>query len=132
VVSLAAPVQPEHSARHISPQEFHSMLQSASAASSSTAAAAAAAAAATEAAQQPPVVLLDARNVYESAIGRFSADNCEVLLPSTRQFSDLPKWIDSHLDQLAGRRVMMYCTGGVRLALISPNARYCFARVHAM
>jgi UPF0176 protein len=83
------------------------MLQSASEPSTSTVAA-------TETAQQPPVVLLDARNVYESAIGRFTADNCEVLLPSTRQFSDLPKWIDSHLEQLAGRRVMMYCTGGVR------------------
>jgi predicted sulfurtransferase len=125
VVSLAAPVQPEHSARHISPQEFHSMLQSASTASSSTPTPTAAAAA--EAAQQPSVVLLDARNVYESAIGRFTADNCEILLPSTRQFSDLPKWIDSHLDQLAGRRVMMYCTGGVRsvLKLTAYTTNFC-------
>jgi UPF0176 protein len=90
------------------------MLQSASTPRTSTTASAATAATETETAQQPPVVLLDARNVYESAIGRFTADNCKVLLPSTRQFSDLPKWIDSHLEQLAGRRVMMYCTGGVR------------------
>ena len=34
--------------------------------------------------------------------------------PKLRQFSELPDWIMSHADQLKDRRIMMYCTGGVR------------------
>ncbi|CAM9815405.1 unnamed protein product, partial [Hapterophycus canaliculatus] len=45
-------------------------------------------------------VLLDVRNVYETSIGHFSAEGVERLDPKTRQFSDLPKWVDDNADRL--------------------------------
>ena len=60
------------------------------------------------------VVVIDARNVYESRIGRFAAPGVETLCPNIRQFSDLPRWIESVLPQIAHKKVLMYCTGGVR------------------
>lgn len=38
----------------------------------------------------------------------------ETLKPPTRCFSDWPAWLDQKLPMLAGKRVLMYCTGGVR------------------
>ena len=103
VVSLGVPEQMaplSESGRHVSPREFHELLHGASADSRTASIA--------------PVVLLDARNVYESRIGHFEAPNVETLLPPTRQFTDLPSYLDAHLDRLRGRKVLMYCTGGVR------------------
>ena len=60
------------------------------------------------------LVVIDARNVYESRIGRFAAPGVETLCPNIRQFSDLPRWIESVLPQIAHKKVLMYCTGGVR------------------
>ncbi len=35
--------------------------------------------------------------------------------PELRQFSDLRAWLEANAhQQLAGRKVLMYCTGGVR------------------
>jgi len=79
---------------HLSPAEFHNALG--------------------DSAQD--TVLIDCRNVYESNIGHFegSSSDCELLLPNTRQFSDFPRWVDDNAGRLEGRRIMMYCTGGVR------------------
>ncbi|CAM9357250.1 unnamed protein product [Scytosiphon promiscuus] len=68
-------------------------------------------------------VLLDVRNVYETSIGHFSAEGVERLDPKTRQFSDLPKWVDENANHLRGKRVLMYCTGGVRCELASALIR---------
>lgn len=38
----------------------------------------------------------------------------ELLDPQLRQFSELPEWVVANAEQLRNRRVMMYCTGGVR------------------
>lgn len=44
--------------------------------------------------------------------------------PRTRCFSDLPAWLDEHAyDKLAGRTVLMYCTGGVRCERASAYLR---------
>ncbi len=37
-----------------------------------------------------------------------------LLDPRTRCFSELPQWLESHAPQLKDKRVLMYCTGGVR------------------
>ncbi|CAM9305848.1 unnamed protein product, partial [Ectocarpus sp. 8 AP-2014] len=75
-------------------------------------------------AEEKEAVLLDVRNVYETSIGRFSVEGIETLDPKTRQFSDLPKWVDENADQrLMGKRVLMYCTGGVRCELASALVR---------
>lgn len=55
-------------------------------------------------------VILDARNEYEHAIGRFDG----AILPPIRQFSDFARFIQHNHDLFDGKRVLMYCTGGVR------------------
>lgn len=59
---------------------------------------------------QGNVVVLDARNQYEHAIGRFDG----AVLPQIRQFSEFPDFVAQNKDLFTGKRVLMYCTGGVR------------------
>lgn len=53
------------------------------------------------------LVLLDARNLYETRIGKFNVPNVETLDPCIRQYSDLTLWIDNNSDQLRGKNVLM-------------------------
>lgn len=53
------------------------------------------------------LILLDARNLYETRIGKFKISNVETLDPEIRQYSDLPAWIDEHSEQLRGKQVLM-------------------------
>lgn len=59
---------------------------------------------------KPDIVLLDARNEYESAIGHFDG----AILPPIRQFSDFAPFVRRYANHFEGKRVLMYCTGGVR------------------
>lgn len=56
---------------------------------------------------QNQFVLLDARNLYETRIGKFQATNVETLDPKIRQYSDLPSWIDEHTEKLHGKHILM-------------------------
>lgn len=56
------------------------------------------------------LVILDARNNYESRIGKFKG----AITPDIRSFHDFPKYIDQNLEQFKNKEVLMYCTGGVR------------------
>ncbi|KAG0576547.1 hypothetical protein KC19_5G088800 [Ceratodon purpureus] len=86
----------------VSPGEFHDLLQQ----------------------PHPSCVLIDARNVYETRIGKFCPPpHVEFLDPLLRQYSDLPGWLDAHQEQLRNKRVLMYCTGGVRCELASSYLR---------
>ena len=60
--------------------------------------------------------LIDCRNVYETAVGRFEgSDKLDHIDPQTRHFADFPTWVDDHRDHLAQYdAIYMYCTGGVR------------------
>lgn len=69
------------------------------------------------------LLLLDARNVYETRIGRFQTPKVETLDPKIRQYSDLCTWIDNHSEQLRGANVLMYCTGGIRCEMASAYIR---------
>jgi hypothetical protein len=54
------------------------------------------------------VVLLDARNTYETRIGKFLLPKgVQTLEPNIRQYSDLPAWIDRHADELRGNHILM-------------------------
>jgi len=55
-------------------------------------------------------IILDVRNWYESRIGHFKG----ATLAPIRRFSQLPEWIDRNPSQFKNKRVLMYCTGGVR------------------
>ncbi|XP_037348018.1 thiosulfate sulfurtransferase/rhodanese-like domain-containing protein 2 isoform X1 [Talpa occidentalis] len=55
-------------------------------------------------------ILLDCRNFYESKIGRFQG----CLAPDIRKFSYFPNYVDKNLELFREKRVLMYCTGGIR------------------
>lgn len=58
----------------------------------------------------PNTVIIDARNDYESKMGYFKG----ALRPRIRTFRELPHWVRNHKDVLAGKKIVAYCTGGVR------------------
>lgn len=60
--------------------------------------------------QDPDVVLIDTRNAYETAIGTFEG----AIDPKTESFRDFPEWWQANKKQFAGKRVAMFCTGGIR------------------
>ena len=73
-------------------------------------------------------ILIDVRNLYETNIGKFIVDtprgSLQPLDPGTRQFSDFAKYVDKEVENLKGKTVMMYCTGGVRCERASTYVRY--------
>ncbi|XP_040142009.1 thiosulfate sulfurtransferase/rhodanese-like domain-containing protein 2 isoform X2 [Ictidomys tridecemlineatus] len=60
--------------------------------------------------EQSDTILLDCRNFYESKIGRFQG----CLAPDIRKFSYFPSYVDTNLELFREKRVLMYCTGGIR------------------
>ena len=80
-------------APHLSPREWNALLSQCS---------------------NDDAILLDARNVYESRVGHFSVPGVPTLLTNTRKYSSLPQVLESTKANLAGKKVFMYCTGGVR------------------
>ncbi len=55
-------------------------------------------------------ILIDTRNDYEVQIGTFSG----AVDPDTKTFSEFPAWVESNRDKLEGKKVAMFCTGGIR------------------
>lgn len=90
-VSLGIPydtLTPRNAAQHLTPQETHELIAS----------------------QPENLVILDARNDYEWAIGKFE----NAITPPIENFRDLPKYLDENIDQFKDKEVLMYCTGGIR------------------
>lgn len=59
--------------------------------------------------EEPDAVVLDVRNRYESELGRFeNAIACDI-----EHFRELPAYVDQ-LAELKNRKVLIYCTGGIR------------------
>jgi UPF0176 protein len=58
------------------------------------------------------VVLIDNRNSFEFRLGRFR----NAIDPQVNNFRDLPGYIEAHAPawKAQGKRVAMYCTGGIR------------------
>ena len=86
IVTLAAgPVVPEQH-NQLSPAEWKRMLE-----------------------EEPDVVLLDVRNSFESDAGRFEgAVVCDI-----EHFRELPEYV-AQLEALKEKKVLIYCTGGIR------------------
>lgn len=74
--------------KHLTPQEAHEFIKH----------------------KTDEVIILDARNNYESRIGTFA----DAMVPDIRNFRDFPEYIDKHLDTFKDKKVLMFCTGGVR------------------
>ena len=62
--------------------------------------------------QQPDVVLLDNRNSFEYRLGHFD----HAIDPQVTNFRDFPAYVRAHAEEwkAQGKRVAMYCTGGIR------------------
>ena len=59
--------------------------------------------------EDPDAVVVDVRNNYESAVGKFeNAIACDI-----EYFRELPDYVD-RLADLKDKKVLMYCTGGIR------------------
>ena len=58
----------------------------------------------------PNVVLIDTRNDYEIKKGTFK----NALHWNLRHFRDFPYEFDKHVPELAGKKEVMFCTGGIR------------------
>ncbi len=103
---------------HLKPQEWHQALT------------------------EPNTVVIDVRNFNESLIGKFAppdtstgkdgtegtnnlglAGSAIVLDPGMRKSTDFPQWVDDHKGDLEGKKVLMYCTAGVRCERASAFVR---------
>ncbi|MEL4177302.1 oxygen-dependent tRNA uridine(34) hydroxylase TrhO [Roseateles sp. PN1] len=61
---------------------------------------------------QPDVLVLDNRNSFEFKLGRFK----NAVDPEVAHFRDFPAYVASHAEEwkAEGKRIAMYCTGGIR------------------
>ena len=58
----------------------------------------------------PDVAVIDTRNDYEVQIGSFHG----AVDPGTHSFREFPAWWQANKDRFAGKRIAMFCTGGIR------------------
>jgi predicted sulfurtransferase len=90
---------------------------------------------------EPNTVIIDVRNHYEAAIGRFvppqetdtnkdgnavSAPPPKWIDPKMRKSTEFPPWLDKPetREQMKGKQVLMYCTGGIRCERASALLKY--------
>lgn len=87
IVSLGVEdLDPTDTGTHVAPQEWDDLIS------------------------DPDVVLIDARNAYEIAIGKFP----NAIDPGTDSFRDLPAWLATAPEIAEKPKIAMYCTGGIR------------------
>jgi UPF0176 protein len=60
--------------------------------------------------EEEDVVILDGRNGYEWDLGHFRG----AIRPDIESFREFPEWIDENLAEYRDKKIMTYCTGGIR------------------
>ncbi|RZI48222.1 oxygen-dependent tRNA uridine(34) hydroxylase TrhO [Lactococcus kimchii] len=55
-------------------------------------------------------IVIDARNDYEFDLGHFRG----AIRPDIKNFRDLPQWVQDHKEEFMEKRILTYCTGGIR------------------
>jgi len=58
----------------------------------------------------PDVAVIDTRNEYEVEIGTFDG----AVDPETTAFGEFPAWWEANAERFKGKRIAMFCTGGIR------------------
>ncbi|WP_349306427.1 rhodanese-related sulfurtransferase [Sphingopyxis sp. Geo48] len=58
----------------------------------------------------PGTVVIDTRNAFEVGYGSFDG----AIDPGTKSFGDFPDWWRANAERFAGKRIAMFCTGGIR------------------
>lgn len=74
--------------KHLTPAEAHALIAS----------------------KPEDLIILDGRNNYEARVGVFQ----DAVIPDIATFREFPKYIDENAEQFKDKKVLMYCTGGVR------------------
>ena len=78
--------------KHLKPEEFHNELKKALTT------------------HKNDYVVLDVRNNQEHLIGNFQGS----INPKTRFFSEWPQYVENNLKSFKDKKILMYCTGGIR------------------
>lgn len=87
IVTLGVPVAPrEQVGTYLNPQEWNALLA------------------------DPDVIVVDTRNRYEVKAGTFQGATD----PGIDSFREFPAWVEEHLAGAQGRKIAMFCTGGIR------------------
>lgn len=86
IVTLRHAVDLKNTGKYIKPEELHSMLE-----------------------RGEDVVMIDMRNNYEYAVGRFT----DAIQPDTERFYELPDKVKA-MTELKDKKIVTYCTGGIR------------------
>ena len=60
--------------------------------------------------QDENTVVLDARNDYEFDLGHFRG----AIKPDITNFRELPEWVRENKEMFEGKKILTYCTGGIR------------------
>lgn len=81
----------ELSGKRLSPKEFYEQLQ------------------------RDDVIVIDGRNDYEYDLGHFRG----AIKPNVRTFREFPEWVRNNLGEYKDKKVIMYCTGGIRCEKLS-------------
>jgi len=68
-----------------------------------------------EAMQEDDVVIIDGRNDYEAKLGHFKGAVC----PDIGNFREFPDWLKENAEELKGKKILTYCTGGIRCEKLS-------------
>jgi len=65
--------------------------------------------------QEDDVLVIDGRNDYEFEMGHFR----NALRPQVKAFKDFPDWIRGNLSDYKDKKILTYCTGGIRCEKLS-------------
>lgn len=99
---LTAADAPMHKGgKHLSPAEYHAAME------------------------DPNSVMIDVRNYNESLIGKFAPPGDKVLDPCMRKSTEFPQWVQDNRHRLEGKKVLLYCTAGVRCERASAYMQNC-------
>ncbi|MES3702564.1 rhodanese-related sulfurtransferase [Staphylococcus arlettae] len=63
-----------------------------------------------ESLESDDTIVIDARNDYEYDLGHFRG----AVRPNITRFRDLPDWIKENKEQFMDKKIVTYCTGGIR------------------
>lgn len=77
--------------KHVLPKEFHQLLQ------------------------QEDIVIIDGRNDYEYDLGHFRG----AIRPDLKTTREFPKWVRENLSEHKDKKILTYCTGGIRCEKLS-------------
>ena len=87
IVTLGVPVAPrEQVGTYLDPEEWNALLA------------------------KGDVIVVDTRNRYEVQAGTFQ----DAINPEIDSFREFPEWVDQHLAGAEGKKIAMFCTGGIR------------------